>query len=122
MIRHAGRPPHRLYQERLRRIEEETRALAQRRGELVHRRSALVTELDDCRARLAVLEETDGPGNLVRVGSSEDVAWDAVAFQGFGRSCRAGFGACGEAAAFEAGSGLRRAENAFCAWLLPFPY
>ncbi|MET8566367.1 hypothetical protein ABZV75_39575 [Streptomyces flaveolus] len=55
--------------ERRRHLEEETRVLAQRRGELVRHRSALFTELDDCRARLAVLEEVDGPGGLVPAGT-----------------------------------------------------
>jgi hypothetical protein len=55
--------------ERQRQLEEETRILAERRGELVRRRSALVTELDDCRARLAVLEDADGPGDLVPAGT-----------------------------------------------------
>ncbi|MEU1090909.1 NPCBM/NEW2 domain-containing protein [Streptomyces sp. NPDC005892] len=52
-------------EERRRRIEEESRALAARRDELVHRRGALVTELDDCRARLAVMEAADSSIDLV---------------------------------------------------------
>ncbi|MFI0193088.1 hypothetical protein ACH4PW_36935 [Streptomyces sp. NPDC017082] len=55
--------------ERQRRLEEETRVLAERRGELVRHRGALVTKLDDCRARLAVREEADGPGDLVPAGA-----------------------------------------------------
>ncbi|WP_327152914.1 NPCBM/NEW2 domain-containing protein [Streptomyces tubercidicus] len=56
-------------QERRHRLEEESRALAQRRDELVHRRGALVTELDDCRGRLAVMEAAEGSGDLVPAGT-----------------------------------------------------
>ncbi|WP_371558688.1 hypothetical protein OG416_38855 [Streptomyces longwoodensis] len=55
--------------ERQRQLEEETRTLAHRRSELVRHRGALVADLDDCRARLAVLEEADGPGDLVPTGT-----------------------------------------------------
>ncbi|MFF7366007.1 NPCBM/NEW2 domain-containing protein [Streptomyces sp. NPDC008125] len=55
-------------EERRRRLEEESRALAARRDDLVHRRGALVTELDECRARLAVMEATDS-ADLVPAGT-----------------------------------------------------
>ncbi|MCX4679157.1 NPCBM/NEW2 domain-containing protein [Streptomyces sp. NBC_01433] len=53
-------------------LEEESRLLAERRDELVHRRGDLIAELDGCRARLAVLEEADGPGDLVPASSGSD--------------------------------------------------
>lgn len=51
------------------RLEEEARALAERRGELVRRRGALVTELDDSRGRLAVMEAAGSSGDLVPAGT-----------------------------------------------------
>ncbi|MCX4681143.1 hypothetical protein OG413_38730 [Streptomyces sp. NBC_01433] len=56
-------------QDRKHQLEEESRLLAERRDELVHRRGDLIAELDGCRARLAVLEEADGPGDLVPTSS-----------------------------------------------------
>ncbi|QKW41067.1 NPCBM/NEW2 domain-containing protein [Streptomyces microflavus] len=55
--------------ERRHRLEEEARALAEHRGELVRRRGVLVTELDDSRRRLAVMEAAGSPGDLVPVGT-----------------------------------------------------
>ncbi|MFC9008032.1 NPCBM/NEW2 domain-containing protein [Streptomyces microflavus] len=55
--------------ERRRRIEEEVRALAQRRGELVRQRGVLATELDDSRRRLAVMEAAGSSGDLVPAGT-----------------------------------------------------
>ncbi|MER8199501.1 NPCBM/NEW2 domain-containing protein [Streptomyces microflavus] len=55
--------------ERLGRLQEEARVLAEHRGELVHRRGVLVTELDDCRGRLAVMEAAGSSGDLVPVGT-----------------------------------------------------
>ncbi|MFD9428783.1 MULTISPECIES: hypothetical protein [unclassified Streptomyces] len=56
-------------QDRKHQLEEASRLLAERRNELVHRRGDLLTELDGCRARLVVLEEADGQGDLVPAGS-----------------------------------------------------
>ncbi|MFE1892655.1 NPCBM/NEW2 domain-containing protein [Streptomyces microflavus] len=55
--------------ERRRRLEEEVWALAERRGELVRRRGVLVTELDDSRRRLAVMETAGSSGDLVPAGT-----------------------------------------------------
>ncbi|MGN2366703.1 NPCBM/NEW2 domain-containing protein [Streptomyces luridiscabiei] len=55
--------------ERRHRLEEEARALAEHRGELVRRRGVLVTELDDSRRRLAVMEAAGSSGDLVPVGT-----------------------------------------------------
>lgn len=60
-------PPAPGSEDRKHQLEEEGRALAERRDALVHRRGSLMTELDGCRARLVVLEEADGPGDLVQV-------------------------------------------------------
>ncbi|MFJ6466093.1 hypothetical protein ACIQM0_34550 [Streptomyces sp. NPDC091387] len=49
---------------RKRQLEEESRALEEHRSALVHRRGDLITELDNCRTRLGVLEEADGPDDL----------------------------------------------------------
>ncbi|MGW0792614.1 NPCBM/NEW2 domain-containing protein [Streptomyces sp. NPDC002911] len=64
-IHRAAASPSTGSQDRKHQLEGESRALGERRDELVRRRGALVTELDDCRARLAVLEGTGGSGDLV---------------------------------------------------------
>ncbi|MEU1128079.1 hypothetical protein ABZ371_31970, partial [Streptomyces sp. NPDC005899] len=66
--RRAGASP--ADRERRHRLEDESRALAARRTELVHRRGTLVAELDDCRGRLAVMEASDGASTgLVPAGT-----------------------------------------------------
>ncbi|MEU8445796.1 NPCBM/NEW2 domain-containing protein [Streptomyces microflavus] len=55
--------------ERRHRLEEEARALAEHRGALVRQRGVLVTELDDSRRRLAVMEAAGSPGDLVPAGT-----------------------------------------------------
>ncbi|MEV0920199.1 NPCBM/NEW2 domain-containing protein [Streptomyces sp. NPDC049967] len=56
-------------EDRQHQLEEERRLLAERRNELVRRRGELIAELDGCRARLAVIEEADGSGDVVPVSS-----------------------------------------------------
>jgi len=73
-IRRAGASQSTGGQDRKRQLEEEGRALAQRRDELVRRRTGLITELDGCRARLAVTEAADGSGGLVPVGTGGGAA------------------------------------------------
>ncbi|WP_327173793.1 NPCBM/NEW2 domain-containing protein [Streptomyces sp. NBC_01335] len=68
-LRRAQAAPGTGHQERRRRLEEEGGALAARRDELVHRRGAVVTELDDCRGRLAVMEAAEGSGDMVPAGT-----------------------------------------------------
>ncbi|MFI8817722.1 hypothetical protein ACIGWV_40530, partial [Streptomyces sp. NPDC055082] len=68
-IRRAQASPDVGGQDRRHQLEEETRALGQRRDALVRRRGGLITELDDCRARLAVIEAAERSGDLVPVGS-----------------------------------------------------
>ncbi|MEV5681062.1 NPCBM/NEW2 domain-containing protein [Streptomyces sp. NPDC052179] len=68
-IRRAQASPGVGGQDRRHQLEEETRALGQRRDALVRRRGGLITELDDCRARLAVIEAAERSGDLVPVGS-----------------------------------------------------
>ncbi|MER0430020.1 NPCBM/NEW2 domain-containing protein [Streptomyces microflavus] len=55
--------------ERRHRLEEEARALAEHHGELVRQRGVLVTELDDSRRRLAVMEAAGSSGDLVPAGT-----------------------------------------------------
>ncbi|WP_405192816.1 NPCBM/NEW2 domain-containing protein [Streptomyces anulatus] len=63
-------------EDRKRQLEEEGRVLAGRRGDLVQRRSGLITELDACRTQLATLEDAGTESGLVPVSTSGGAGQD----------------------------------------------